>query len=93
MVQALNHPLFAASSSTQSPDEAAAPLVNAILMGATDLPPELDELRAAVASASAAEAGGSAIQSTVPRPKSDRRNIFDTADLDISKLRIKAEEA
>ncbi|RXK39586.1 hypothetical protein M231_03088 [Tremella mesenterica] len=99
IVSALNHPRYSSSSSSHSPEEAAAPLIEAILGGGIDLPPELADLkatlcrdlgpnegRAGAVSASVTNNAGSDGQREKER-KDERRNIWD-AELDMSRLKL-----
>lgn len=95
--EALAHPFFSSTTSTASPEEGAAPLVEAILSGGANLPDDLAELRAAASDqlqpdGDHVEHDGSEKTNRTTgvedRKKLERRNIWD-GELDLSKLRIK----
>lgn len=103
LLSALDHPAFAPSSSTTTFESAAAPLIDAIFSGGDSLPEDLTELRAAVrtmprepasqqgpsaSSSSSSSAEPSVAWEPAPKPKYERRNIFDDDELDFSRLRM-----
>jgi len=94
-LQALNHQSFASGTSSSTPEEQAAPLIDAILSGGNSLPDDLFELREAV---QRDVVGGDGVdihdmkkeegRKPVERKKFERRNIFDDEELDLSRLRL-----
>ena len=86
LAEALDHPAYSGS---------AQPLVEAILGGGLVLPPELRELRRLVAGQQQQDVEGAQEVSNgneagTSRPKrSERRNIWQDEDIDMSRLKIK----
>lgn len=88
-VEALNHPSFA--STAASPEEQAAPLVDAILRGGEDLPDELGELKRMIMDQ---QHESVVLVEERPEPaRTERRNIWAEEELDISRLRLGKDDA
>lgn len=86
LAEALDHPAYSGS---------AQPLVEAVLGGGLVLPPELRELRRLVAGqqqqdgeSAQEELNGSEAGTSRPK-RSERRNIWQDEDIDMSRLKIK----
>jgi activating signal cointegrator complex subunit 2 len=79
-----------------TPEEAAAPLLDAILTGGETLPAELQGLRDYIQSDITTQqvpiSNGSAQNGSAPANKVERRNIWNEEKLDVSKLRIKDDD-
>ncbi len=88
LVQALCHPNFASTAPT--PEDQAAPLVDAILRGGDDLPEELVKLKQAIRE----DLGDQQITiqdevvNSAPSVRHKRQNIWAEEDLDLSRLRL-----
>ena len=82
LLQALNHPKFAFPGKTK--EEQAAPLVDAILRGGSELPNDLDELRQAVQQGVA----GRQLAVQPVKVRAERRNIWAELELDRSRLKL-----
>ena len=94
LVQALNHPSYAPTTEGTA-EEAAAPVLDAILTGGQTLPEDLSELRDRVAEMTSQQMPPSNISNGVNGDKATRAkrsNIWDEEKLDVSKLRIKDDD-
>lgn len=95
LVQALNHPSYAPTTSC-TPEEAAAPVLDAILAGGQALPEELQDLRDHIQSDITSQqvpfSHDAQHDIAVNRAKAERRNIWDEEKIDVSKLRIKDDD-
>jgi hypothetical protein len=101
IAEALDHPTFAVHPLTLIPEEAAAPLIDAILIGSTAITPELglrealeDTIRQGTSdtnvNTTSANGLGIAVKPVAPV---ERRNIWDTETLDMSRLKLGNDES
>lgn len=92
--EALDHPAYAPTT-RMTYEEAAAPVIDAILSGGQSLPQELHELRSAISAQSinSPTAANTATNATAGvSAKVQRQNIWSNEELDVSKLRIKDDD-
>jgi activating signal cointegrator complex subunit 2 len=85
LLQALNHPAYAPTEPSTA-EEAAAPLIDAIVSGGHSLPDELSDLRDALQSEPVQP------EAAKPTARSTRANIWNEEALDLSRLKIKEDE-
>ena len=88
VLEALQHPTFVVHPPTLNPEEAAAPLIDAILIGPSALPQELG-LRDAIEHGheDSQSAAVEDVNGHVAKPY-ERRNVWDDEKLDMSRLRL-----
>lgn len=84
-MSAVNHPTYTPSDGCTY-EEAAAPVIDAILSGGSNLPDDLYELRQHI------EQDVSHAATLPPPKKATRDNIWNEEHLDVSRLKIKDED-